>query len=70
MIARRHKAQLEQCFADLLARTGVARPKELARAIWLLTEGAISLILIHGDRGYSTAASEAGKTLVRHHLRP
>jgi AcrR family transcriptional regulator len=70
LIARRHKAQLEQCFADLLERTGVARPKELARAIWLLTEGAISLILIHGDRGYSTAASEAGMTLVRHHLKP
>jgi AcrR family transcriptional regulator len=69
LIARRHKAQLERCFAELLARSGVERPVELARAIWLLSEGAISLILIHGDRGYSTAASEAAKTLIRHHLK-
>ena len=69
LIARRHKAQLEKCFAELLARSGVVRPNELARAVWLLSEGAISLILIHGDRGYSAAASEAAITLVRHHLK-
>jgi AcrR family transcriptional regulator len=69
LIARRHKAQLEKCFAELLARSGVGRPNELARAVWLLSEGAISLILIHGDRGYSAAASEAAITLVRHHLK-
>ena len=69
LIARRHKAQLEKCFAELLARSGVGRANELARAVWLLSEGAISLILIHGDRGYSAAASEAAITLVRHHLK-
>ena len=69
LIARRHKAQLEKCFAELLSRSGVDRPNELARAVWLLSEGAISLILIHGDRGYSAAASEAAITLVRHHLK-
>jgi AcrR family transcriptional regulator len=69
LIARRHKAQLEKCFAELLARSGVGRPNELARAVWLLSEGAISLILIHGDRGYSAAASGAAITLVRHHLK-
>lgn len=69
LIARRHKAQLEKCFAELLARSGVGRPNELARAVWLLSEGAISLILIHGDHGYSAAASEAAITLVRHHLK-
>lgn len=68
LIARRHKAQLEKCFAELLARSGIARPNELARAVWLLSEGAISLILVHGDRGYSAAASDAAITLVRHHL--
>ncbi|MBR1216190.1 TetR/AcrR family transcriptional regulator [Bradyrhizobium sp. JYMT SZCCT0180] len=69
LIARRHKAQLEKCFAELLARSGVARPNELARAVWLLSEGAVSLILVHGDRGYSAAACEAAITLVRHHLK-
>ena len=69
LIARRHKAQLEKCFAELLARSGIDRPNELARAVWLLSEGAISLILIHGDRGCSAAASEAAITLLRHHLK-
>ena len=68
LIARRHKAQLERCLAELLERSGVPQAGELARAIWLLSEGAISLILIHGDRGYSAAASDAANTLVRCHL--
>jgi AcrR family transcriptional regulator len=66
-IARRHKAQLEACLADMLARAGVSRPKELARAVWLLSEGAISLILVHGDRGYSRAAAEAARALLARH---
>jgi AcrR family transcriptional regulator len=69
LIARRHKAQLESCLAELLADAGVERSKELARAIWLLSEGAISLILVHGDRGYSSAASGAARTLVEQHLK-
>jgi AcrR family transcriptional regulator len=69
LIARRHKERLECCLAELLAESGVKRSKELARAIWLLSEGAISLILVHGDRGYSTAASEAARTLVEHHMK-
>jgi AcrR family transcriptional regulator len=69
LIARRHKERLECCLAELLVESGVARSKELARAIWLLSEGAISLILVHGDRGYSTAASEAAMTLVQHHMK-
>ena len=68
LIARRHKAQLERSLAELLERSGVQQAGELARAIWLLSEGAISLILVHGDRGYSAAASDAANTLVRCHL--
>jgi AcrR family transcriptional regulator len=68
LIARRHKAQLERCLAEFLERSGVRQSGELARAVWLLSEGAISLILVHGDRGYSSAASAAAKALVRHHL--
>jgi AcrR family transcriptional regulator len=67
-IARRHKAEMERAFADLLGRAGVSRPEELAREVWLLSEGAISLILVHGNRGYSAAAARAAATLVRHHL--
>src|SRR5215471_3900838 len=67
LIARRHKAQLEDCLAELLERSGVRQPGELARGIWLLEEGAVSLILVHGDRGYSAAAAAAAKTLIRCH---
>jgi hypothetical protein len=69
LIARRHKAQLERCLAELLAESGVEGPNELARGIWLLSEGAISLILVHGDRGYSTAAAAAAKALLHGHLK-
>jgi AcrR family transcriptional regulator len=65
LIARRHKALLEAHLAELLAQAGVARPRECAREIWLLSEGAISLILVHGDRSYAAAAAHAAKRLVR-----
>jgi AcrR family transcriptional regulator len=64
VIARRHKALLEAHLAELLARTGIHQPRKVAREIWLLSEGAISLILVHGDRGYAAAAALAAKTLV------
>ncbi len=69
LIARRHKARLERSFGELLERSGVRRAQELARAIWLLSEGAISLMLVHGDQGYSAAASSAAATLVRSHMK-
>jgi AcrR family transcriptional regulator len=65
LIARRHKAMLEGHLADLLASADVTSPRELAREIWLLSEGAISLILVHGDRSYAAAAAEAAKKLIR-----
>lgn len=68
LIARRHKARLERCFCELLEQSGVRRAAGLARAIWLLSEGAVSLILVHGDQGYSAAASEAATTLLSAHL--
>lgn len=65
LIARRHKAMLEAHLAELLERSGVERPAEIAREIWLLSEGAISLILVHGDRGYSAAAARAAQKLLQ-----
>ena len=63
-IARRHKALLERHLADLLAQAGVTRPQECAREIWLLSEGAISLILVHGDHRYAETAASAAKKLL------
>lgn len=64
LIARRHKAALEDQLADLLARAGVASPRRRAREVWLLSEGAISLILVHGDSSYAAAAARAARQLV------
>jgi AcrR family transcriptional regulator len=65
-IARRHKAMLEAHLAELLAGANVDQPRESAREIWLLSEGAISLILVHRDRSYAAAAAEAAKKLIRY----
>ena len=65
-IARRHKAMLEAHFAAVLADAGVEQPRETAREVWLLSEGAISLMLVHRDRSYATVAAQAAKKLLRH----
>jgi AcrR family transcriptional regulator len=64
-IARRHKTLLEAHLAELFARAGVESPRERAREVWLLSEGAISLILVNRDRSYAAAAAEAAKKLLR-----
>ena len=64
LIARRHKAMLEALLAELLARSGLERAAEVAREIWLLSEGAISLMLVHGDRSYAAAAAGAAIALI------
>jgi AcrR family transcriptional regulator len=63
--ARRHKALLEQHLAERLAQAGVANAERTAREIWLLSEGAISMILVHGDRRYAEAAGQAALSLLR-----
>jgi AcrR family transcriptional regulator len=65
LIARRHKALLEGHLGDLFAKHKVPSPLQRAREVWLLSEGAISLILIHGDRNYAAAAAEAAKRLIQ-----
>jgi AcrR family transcriptional regulator len=64
-IARRHKALLEQHLGVLFAKAGVRSPHEIAREVWLLSEGAISLILVHGDHRYAAAAAKAARRLIR-----
>lgn len=66
VIARRHKAMLEAHLAELFARAGISQPRERAREVWLLSEGAISLILIHRDRSYAATAAQAAKALIQY----
>ena len=68
-IARRHKTAIEAHLAEKLAKANVKSPQERAREVLLLTEGAIVLILIHGDRRYSRAAAEAAKRLLEERKR-
>ena len=64
-IARRHKSVVEKWLADELAATGVISASDRAREVMLLTEGAMALMLIHGDLSYANAAAEAAKTLLK-----
>ena len=64
-IAHRHKAAIEGYIGELLAKAEVPSPGDRAREIWLLAEGAMVLILIHGDRSYVDAAARAAARLVR-----
>ncbi len=64
-IASRHKRLLEAQLAEVLADAGLADAAAVARQIWILSEGAIALMLIHGDRSYCKSAETAALTLVR-----
>jgi len=63
-IARNHKAAVEHWLADGLAGDTSSR-REHAREVMLLTEGAMALMLIHGDRSYAQTAARAAKRLMR-----
>jgi AcrR family transcriptional regulator len=63
-IARQHKLAVEAWLAEGLAAGGVAAAGDRAREVMLLMEGAMALMLIHGDRGYAKAASRAAVKLI------
>ena len=69
LIARRHKMVLETQLGKLFAKSGVKAPYARARDIYMLTEGAIAMLLIHGDRTYARAAGSAAKRLLIPSLR-
>ena len=64
LATRRHKAVLEAELARRLAECGVTRAREIAAQIQMLLEGAMVLILIHGDVGYARLAAAAARRLV------
>jgi AcrR family transcriptional regulator len=68
-IARRHKLVLESQLGELFAKAGMRSPRARAREIHLLSEGAIAMMLIHGDRKYAAAAAQAGKRLLQASLK-
>lgn len=64
-IARNHKSAVEKWLADELASTGIPSPGDHAREIMLLTEGAMALMLIHGDPGWANLAARIAKKLLQ-----
>jgi AcrR family transcriptional regulator len=64
-IARKHKSAVEKWLADELACTGIPSPGERAREVMLLTEGAMALMLIHGDPSWAYSAAQAAKRLLQ-----
>lgn len=61
--AHKHKSAVEEWLATKLASLGAQNAKQLARETMLLTEGCLSLILIHNDPTYASAAAIAAKKL-------
>ena len=63
-IAKRHKELIEAELAAMLQRAGLPSAAKRAREIFLLSEGAMALVLIHGDRAYIRAAAQAALALL------
>jgi AcrR family transcriptional regulator len=63
-VARAHKRAVEDWFTARLIQSGVKDAGGRAREIVLLLEGALVLMLIHGDPAYAAAACNAAKALL------
>ena len=63
-IARKHKAAVEAWLAEALTAAKITSARDRAREIMLLMEGAMALMLIHGNRDFANAAARAAKALV------
>lgn len=66
--AREHKRAVENWLAQKLSNLDAQQPESLAREIMLLIEGSLSLILIHGDIKYASAAAKAAEKLANSKL--
>ena len=61
---RRHKSAVQAELARRLADCRVPRPRAVAAQVQMLLEGAMALILIHGDARYTRLAAAAARKLV------
>ena len=64
-VARRAKAVTEEWMIDLLTKGNVHSPRERGQEVMLLMEGAMVLMLMHGDHSYAQVAARAAKQLVK-----
>ena len=68
-IASRHKSLIEARLAEAFARGKIAAPAVTAREIWLLSEGAMMCMVLHGNPQYVTTAKRAALRLMRSSVR-
>jgi hypothetical protein len=61
---RRHKSAVQAELARRLAACGVRNAEDVAAQLQMLLEGAMILVLIHGDPRYATLAAAAARQLV------
>ncbi|WP_162917338.1 TetR/AcrR family transcriptional regulator [Dongia deserti] len=61
---RRHKSEVQAELARRLAACRVRRPYDVAAQLQMLLEGAMALILIHGDVRYARLAAAAARKLI------
>lgn len=59
-----HKKKFEGWLAEKYEEAGLQHPRQTARSIVLLMEGAFSTMLIHRDPDYAVAAGETAKRLI------
>ena len=63
-VARRAKSATETWLAETLQKSHIPRSRDRARELMLLMEGAMALMLIHGDNAYGAAAARAARRLI------
>lgn len=66
-IGAAHKKKFEAWLARCYGEACLSNPKQLARGVVLLMEGAFATMLIHRDANYADAAAEAARLLVMSH---
>jgi len=64
---RKHKTAVQAELARRLAECRVRRPDEVAAQLQMLLEGAMILMLIHGEVRYAKLAAAAARQLVMRH---
>jgi len=63
-LARRHKAAAEAWLAGALAARGLEDAGPRARQVQIILEGAMALLLVHGERDYLEAGKQAALAVV------
>lgn len=66
--AARQKERWREIYVDLATRAGVGEPSALADQLALLTEGAVVLRHVGGDRGAATKAAAVAELLFERYL--